>query len=150
MSDKISNLDMKLINSLIIIASFLLLQCFFLSECVMASDMSEKEISYMNEELDELEESNITTKIYKSSDPFFDLLEKEANIDPTIGDDVLTKEELLIMNKEHEYKLLNNYENKNRKAPRSIRSILFPWFVAFVLIGCLGLVFKFLVRKNVM
>ena len=149
MGGKISGLEMKLINNLIIVASFLSLQCFFLSECVKAFDMSEQEISYMDEEFDELDESSITTKIYKSSDPELDLIKKEENIDPAIGDDVLTKEELLTMNKKYEYKLLNSNENINRKTPRNIRSMLFPWFVSFILIGCLVLVFKFLVRKNV-
>lgn len=105
-------------------------------------------VSNPDDEINELDESNITTEIYKSNDQSINLLEDKANTDPTIKSDILNKEELLNGNKSYKQKLSKN-NGKVSKISRSFDSIILPWFIAVVLIAALSVVFKIVIKKKV-
>lgn len=87
-----------------------------------------------------LDETNITTKIYRSNDPALELLDNPTNINTATLSDLIPKEELLKGRKIIKKEVANSGVNIIRK---SLKSTLFPWFVLFGLILLLSFVFKF-------
>lgn len=100
--------------------------------------LKEKEQSSSN--INDLDQSNITTKIYRSNDPALELLDNPTNINTTTLSDLLPKEELLKGKKIIKQDLASNGASIIRK---SLKSTLFPWVVLFGLIMLLSFVFKF-------
>lgn len=100
------------------------------------------------ENINEQDESNITTKVYKSSDPSTKLLEEQFKIDTTIEDDLINKDELLAAskNKKDNYVRrlkINEKDNSSKKEVMAHKKNLFlPWISAIILILILYIIFK--------
>ena len=106
---------------------------------------------YLPNEINELDEENITTKIYKSSDPALDLIEDNSNLDPSIENDVLSKDELFQKSKKC---TKQKYFQRHKKKELTVISVpskreLLPWLVLIVLVLFLSLLFRFLLKKKI-
>lgn len=105
------------------------------------------------------QEDNITTKIYKSTDPYLDTAiessnENRADVNSAVEDIVITKEEL-IKNKTNSKskitsKKLNDQKSDKKSAVnnRSNHGGIYPWFILFFLIALLIFIFKYLVKSK--
>ena len=102
---------------------------------------------YLPNEINELNEDNITTKIYKSSDPSLDLLEDDSSLDPSIENDVLSKDELFQKNKKNKYYKRNKKTESNIINLPSKRAML-PWLILISMVILLGVIFSFLKKKK--
>jgi len=119
-------------------------------ESIETSGEPEEEIKtkdYLPDEIDELNEENITTKIYKSSDPSLELIEDNSSLDPSIESDVLTKDELFKKGKGKYKHHKQHKQNKPKFALPSKRQML-PYAILVGLIFLLGILFKFLAKKK--
>ena len=110
----------------------------------------DKTTSIVEEEFEKLEESNITTKIYEGASSSNDLTDKESNLDFTIQDDVITKDELLNKknNKNKVYNRKKNLGVKDVKAS-SNKLVMLPWLVLIVLVLVLGVIFRVLIKRKI-
>lgn len=102
---------------------------------------------YLPNEINELNEEDITTKIYKSSDPSLDLIEDNSNLDPSIENDVLSKDELLQRSKKDKYFRRTKKANSNMITLPSKRAML-PWLILVSMVVLLGVIFDFLKKKK--
>ncbi len=101
------------------------------------------------EEVDELDESNITTKVYKSNDPALDLIEdKESMLDPTLESEILNKDELIGMSKVTNRKAIRMDYREQLEKSRNSMFVMLPWLVSIVLIALLVIIFRFFVKKS--
>lgn len=97
------------------------------------------------DDVNELGKANITTRVYKSNDPALELLDNPANINAATLSDLLSKEELLKGRKADS----ENSSNRNSAVFRkSLRSVLFPWFILFGLVLFLSLIFRFITQTK--
>ena len=102
------------------------------------------------DDLDESIDSNITTKIYKSTDSSAELLQNDSNIAPSIEADVINKKELIKNVLNHHPKVINREAIngiKNNKLIGNKPSLLLPVSLLVALIIILALIFKYLGRK---
>lgn len=92
-------------------------------------------------------DSDITTKIFKSTDPSVYLLEEESNFDSPFQEDILTKEELL---SGKNMLSLNESDNvKTNVKLASKQNILKPWLYLFFVFLVLYLIFKLMKIKKI-
>ena len=109
--------------------------------------MEEDETS--SEDVNELYDSNITTKIYKSSDPALDLLDdKESMLDQTLEGEILNKDELISMSKIIKRKSESIPTRKKIESKKKLEFIMLPWVMSIILVFFLTLIFRFLVQKT--
>ena len=106
----------------------------------------------LDEDKDGDRDSNITTKVYKSTDPSYELLEDESEVDPTLESDLVSKEDLISM---YQYgkgkgksKLVQRSKITDVKLATNENHIIYPWVISLVLILSLGFIFKFLIKKS--
>ena len=102
---------------------------------------------YLPNEINELNEDNITTKIYKSSDPSLDLFEDNSSLDPSVENDVLSKDELFQNNKK------NKYYRRNKKTESNVINLsskhtMLPWLILISMVILLGVIFNYLKKKK--
>ncbi|GEM_PF-5857901 len=102
---------------------------------------------YLPNEIDELNEDNITTKIYKSSDSSLDLIEDNSNLDPAIENDILSKDELLQRSNKNKYYRRTKKADSNLITLPSKRAML-PWLILMSMVVLLGVIFNFLKKKK--
>lgn len=107
-------------------------------------------------ELNESEDTGITTKIYKSNSPISELLNENANLNINLESNILNKEELLGMkimtSKDANRKLKSREQNKishHDKSRFQFQLLLRPWLVFLVLIGALIAIFKLILIKKI-
>lgn len=101
------------------------------------------------EGVDELDESNITTKVYKSNDPALDLIEdKESMLDPTLESEILNKDELIGMSKVTNRKAIKMDYREQLEKSRNSMFVMLPWLVSILLITLLVIIFRFFVKKS--
>ena len=106
--------------------SYILL-CFFLSIlCTHAKDI-------LDQNVDELEDSGITTKIYKSTDQTIELIDKGSNFDPTIENFIINKSILLGPKKNINKRFDNKLTFRNEKLLINNKVIDGKW-LSFILI----------------
>ncbi|GEM_PF-4561450 len=100
-------------------------------------------------ELEELDESSITTKIYKSNDPALDLIENDSEVNTTSYSDLINKDELIKKkgSKIVERKIAKNQTRRHVSFFEQLKRLLMPWFVTLVLAVGLTLIFKYVVKK---
>lgn len=85
---------------------------------------------------DELPESDITTKIYRSTDNLNEVFnETKSELDPTFDVDVINKEDLIGMPFDSKKKIIQreNLENGNT-SKRNIDNIYLPWILFTVIL----------------
>ncbi len=101
------------------------------------------------EEVDELDDSNITTKVYKSNDPALDLIEdKESMLDPTLESEILNKDELIGMSKLTRRKAIKSDYIEQLGKSRNSMFLMLPWVISIILIVFLVIIFRFFVKKS--
>ncbi|OGI20563.1 MAG: hypothetical protein A3B68_05835 [Candidatus Melainabacteria bacterium RIFCSPHIGHO2_02_FULL_34_12] len=99
---------------------------------------------------DELSDENITTKIYKSTDPSLDLLELDTNLDPSLENDVLTKDELLRRNKKNlKSKIIDKNIEKYKALAINGNGKFFPWVMLVILIIAVWGLFKVILKRKI-
>ena len=100
-------------------------------------------------ELEELDESSITTKIYRSNDPALDLIENDSEVNTTSYSDLLNKDELIKKkgSKIVERKIAKNQTRRHVSFIQQLKRLMLPWFITFVLAIGLALIFKYVVKK---
>ena len=101
------------------------------------------------DELNQSNESDITTKIYKSTDPSFELLDKQSDIDPASETDILSKEELISKKKNHTSSVIHRKKKIESGVVEEKSRTLLPWLVLVLLILILSFIFKYLLQKKV-
>ena len=102
------------------------------------------------EDLTELDDSNITTKIYKSTDKFSKVLDEQFNSETAVEHDVITKNELIRQgNKKHKK---DRYIERGKKQDEATQqpslSIFLPWLFLILLTAVLGAIFYFMKKKK--
>ena len=141
-----------LISIYVFIVIFTLIGNFAFSQEDKNTSNTDATTDIGEEELDKLEESNITTKIYQGADSSNDVTEKESSLDFVIQDDVITKDELLNKSKNKNrnkiYKREKNLTVQESKTSKS-RFVILPWIVLFGLIVSLGVIFNVLIKKKI-
>lgn len=91
--------------------------------------------------------SDVTIKIYKSTDQSNELLDGNINVDTQFSDDVISKEELLgIKNRGRLKTNRESYKNTNVKYV-SANQIIMPWILLSISLLIIFLIFK-LLRDN--
>ena len=101
------------------------------------------------DDLNNFDESGITTKIYKSDDPSVDLFDNnESMLDSTLESDILNKDELISMSKVINRKIKRFIFKKEPDALGSRTISILPWLISIVLILLLTFIFKFLIQKT--
>ena len=95
--------------------------------------------------LDAENDSDITMKIYMSSDQSSDLSKNDSNIDSSVDEDIVTKDQVI-------GRETNNFDKKlNRKANESVyippNEFAIPWVILSILILFLSIIFK-LIKDN--
>ena len=103
------------------------------------------------EDLTELDDSNITTKIYKSTDKFSRILDENLNTETAVEHDVITKDELIRQgNKKHKKDRYIKREKKQDEATQQpCLSIFLPWLSLILLAALLGAIFYFMKKKKI-
>jgi len=96
--------------------------------------------------LQEVEESNITTKIYKSTDPSLEKLNEGTQFEHTLQGEIIDKDELIGKSKSSKY--TKRSVKKEDKATKQKNNFFFPWFMAFTLLIVLFFIFKVFLRKK--
>lgn len=94
------------------------------------------------------DESNITTKVYKSTDQSAKYLNDDLNIEATLEDDVLPKE-YLINGKVSLQNQPRTQKMKNLKPPIRKRQLIMPLFFVFIFVVSLALIFKLLQKMKI-
>lgn len=100
-------------------------------------------------ELEELDESGITTKIYRSNDPALDLIENDSEVNTTSFSDLVNKDELIKKkgSKIVERKLAKNQTRRHVGLFEQLKRLLMPWLITLGLAIGLTLIFKYVVKK---
>ncbi|OGI06695.1 MAG: hypothetical protein A3F80_08290 [Candidatus Melainabacteria bacterium RIFCSPLOWO2_12_FULL_35_11] len=138
---KINNRWLRYISLFLIIFFFL-----FSSFNLFAQDMNGLQSMDSNSNLDDeqLPESSITTKIYRSTDNSGEILpEAEAELDPTSGVDVINKDELVGKQSDSMNKILHRKKINNKAAiKKSLDNTWIPWVLFVVILGLLFALIK--------
>ena len=97
---------------------------------------------------DELPESDITTKIYRSTDSSNEVLdEAESELDPSLDVDVLSKEDLIHMQSSSKSKIIKRIKAKNEiNARKPVGNVFLPW-ISFAIILIVLFVLMRVVKK---
>ena len=105
--------------------------------------------SISGNELEELNESSITTKIYRSNDPALDLIENDSEVNTTSFSDLINKDELIKKkgSKIVERKIIKNEVRSHVGFIQQLKRLLMPWFITLLLGVGLALIFKYVVKK---
>lgn len=126
----------------------------------LIGESKENNLENQEDEIDtEDHEDNITTKIYKSTDPYLDTAiedsnENRADINSAVEDIVITKDELIKNKKNSKSKIISKKPNDQKMDKKSAvnnksnQNGVYPWFVLFFLIAVLIFIFKYLVKQN--
>jgi hypothetical protein len=104
----------------------------------------------LDNELEEPNDSSITTKIYRSNDPALDLIENDTEVNTTSFSDLINKEELI--NKKKGSKIVERKIARNDGRGRvgfveQLKRLLMPWFITIVLAVGLTLIFKYVIKR---
>ncbi len=108
------------------------------------------ESPYFSDDINELDEESITTKIYKSTDPSLELIDSYTSLDPSIENDIITQEELF--SKKHKLrkpKVLQKTKAYDANNVPVARHSIMPWLILILMIFILGAIFKFILSKKV-
>lgn len=114
-----------------------------------SSESTDKESTDSFDELNQSNGSDITTKIYKSTDPSFELLDKQSDIDPASETDILSKEELISKKKNHKSGIIHRKKRIESQLIEEKKQTLMPWLLLILLVLVLGFIFKYLLQKKV-
>lgn len=108
-----------------------------------------KETATNTDDLVETDDSNITTKIYKSTDKFSKFLDEQFNSETTSDVDVLTKDELIRQGngKSKKDKYLKRLIKKDEVKRNSNNNFFLPWLALLSLVAILSVIFNIL-KKN--
>lgn len=103
------------------------------------------------EDINELDNTGITTKIYKSNDTSFEqIIEDESNLDSSVSSDIISKDELLYK-KESSNKILKRnkqtYQVQNKTNPGN-KSFIIYWLISMILVVLLAVIIKFVANKQ--
>ncbi len=92
----------------------------------------------------ELHESNITTKIYRSSDNSSEALEETGSgLDPTVDADILNKEDLIDTHSKFKKKIIHRKVVKNeRPLNESSNNFWLPWILFSIILLVLFVLMK--------
>ena len=147
--------NLKLYKKISIFFLLGVLLCFVLASAYSRDDSSSPESRNKERETVNLlpddvqkDESNITTKIYKSTDQSAKYLNDNLNIEATLEDDVLPKEYLI------DGKVLPRQNSKqpnlkNLKPPIRKRQLIMPLFFVLIFVVLLALIFKLLQKMKI-
>lgn len=106
-----------------------------------------QEISKQKEDLiEEVEQTDITTRIYKSTDSTLDKIGEETQLEQTLEDEVIHKDELLGSTKSN--KVIKRGVKKDKSVVREPNDFYFPWLVTISLLVVLFFIFKFLLSRK--
>ncbi len=84
---------------------------------------------------DEIPDTDITTKIYRSADLSTESLDKgESELDPAIDADVIDKNELIRTSKSMIYLFSKDGKQVNSKLLNKPSNLLLPWILLFVIL----------------
>lgn len=114
-----------------------------------SSNKPEDNTDFPGDEIEQDEMSTITTRIYKSSDPSFELLQNDYDIDQSFDSDIIRKEELI--GKSHgrtTYSIKHSKVNNVNNIFLSKYKIFFPFIVFLFIASLLAFVFRFLGSKK--
>lgn len=115
-------------------------------------DKKDDEIDHaiIHKGLNEIDDSDITTKIYKSSDPSTKLLEEQFSIDTTIDDDILSKDELIRGKDQSKRKIIQRKVKLEEDSPQRNKNnfSVLPFVCLIGLIIFLILIFKLVKMKK--
>lgn len=113
---------------------------------MFAQDVNGLQSMGSNSNLDDeqLPESSITTKIYRSTDNSGEILpEAGAGLDPTSGVDVINKDELVGKQSDSMNKILHRKKINNKAAvKKSLDNTWIPWVLFVVILGLLFALIK--------
>ncbi|MBI1858762.1 MAG: hypothetical protein HYR97_06600 [Candidatus Melainabacteria bacterium] len=112
------------------------------------SDEIDDESEDSEGELDEGATSDITTKIYKSTDQAADLIEDQFNTYSLIQENIISKDEFLGMSKKVSKRGKAMVHSKDIK-PMSFQQALTPWFLLTLIFIVMFVVFKLIKLKNI-
>ena len=115
--------------------------------CIFAQDNSKTNTEIIDEP-NELQESDITTKIYRSTDSTAELLEQETNTGTAIEEDVFTKEDIIEKDKKSKSKIFKRAKTNKTDINQNNKNLFLPWVVLILLIVVLSVIFKFLLKKK--
>lgn len=109
---------------------------------------SEDSDSNLPLEDNELPESDITTKIYRSTDNVNEALNGiDSELDPALDIDVLNKEDLINMHSKFRRKVINRGKIKNEaNVKKTSNNLWLPWILFTVILGLLAVLIK-VIRK---
>ena len=104
------------------------------------------------EDINELDNTGITTKIYKSNDTSFEqIIEDESNLDSSVSSDIISKDELLYKNESSKNKILKRikqtYQVQNKTNPGN-KSFIIYWLISMILVILLAVIIKFVANKQ--
>lgn len=105
-----------------------------------------KDLKLKEDLLQETEESNITTKIYRSTDPSLERLDEGTQFEHTIQGEIIDKDELIGKSKSSKY--TKRGISKEDKVVRQRNNLLFPWLIAFTLLVILFFIFRIFIRRK--
>ena len=104
--------------------------------------------NFVEDELSGINDSDITTKIYRSTDPAAKLLENKYLNKDSLEGDILNKDDLLNKSKKHKVKLDRRKNNEDDKVKISRSNLLLPWIVLLVTCIILGIIFRLINQKK--
>ena len=99
----------------------------------------------------ELPESDITTKIYRSTDNSNENLgSDESELDPTLDADVINKEDLINQHSNSKRKIIHRKETKDEPAiKQSSNNYWLPWVLFAFILGLLTVLIKVIKRVKI-
>ncbi len=111
-------------------------------DSMQGSSLDTTNDSNFNLDDDELPESDITTKIYKSTDSSNEVLDR-AELDPALDTDLINKEDLISMNSYLKKKIIHREKLKNRDIPnKSFDNSYLPWILFAIILLLLIVLIK--------
>ena len=143
------NIKIKIINiSIIFIFIFLYYYPAYSLDSINRKNRLLAE-STQQDELDDIEKPRIITKVYKSTDPYFEYLDEDTNTDPTLETDVINKQELIYNRGKNKIKYIPKFRKEAIDQNIVNKKILFlPWIGLLILILFLSFIFKYLLKNK--
>ena len=136
----------------VVILCFHLQTAFAYNRSFLSENQTEKSLE-MQEDLinqsKEVDESGITTKIYRSTDQSSKLREEKFSTDTNANSDILSKEEL-VKSRLKGMKITDRIRRKQKPIDeKKHNNLLLPWLGLGLLIVFLGLIFNILKHKKI-
>lgn len=109
-------------------------------------------VETLDENISKPEESDITTKIYKSTDRSSKLLDEKSTVETTVEDDIVSKEDLIRQGKFGKNKIYKRLDKKNKKDEKiniTPKNVFMPWVALFLIGALLSALFAVLKKKKI-